>query len=228
MPISFKSTAIAAALALGLTGAASAATFNVSTQGGNAFLDSKGQNAWYQVASYKLNGIARTAAAGLFRLKSTAQDGTVTKFVAVCLEPLEWLRLPKAYDQNSPLSYTAIARLGALAKNALGSVKNAQTAAAFQLAAWEIANEGKGGLDLSNGAFQLTYAASGTQALAQGWLNKISGGTWALDNHVTILQAPGTQDLLTDLPAPVPVPAAGILLMAGLAGLAGVKRARRA
>lgn len=224
----FKTIALSAIAAVFMASAASAATVTVSTQGGNAFLDSYGKNAWYETTSYKLNGVSRTAAAGLFRLKATAVGGAITKFVGVCLEPLETLRLPKLYDESTPLGYLTVARLGALVDNALKLVKDSKSAAAFQLAAWEIANEGKGGLDLKTGAFQLTSSASGTQGLAQGWLDSITGGKWKLNNHVTILQAPGTQDLLTDIPAQVPVPAAGFLLIAGLGGLAGLKRARRA
>ena len=58
----------------------------------------------------------------------------MTKFVGVCLEPLEWLTLPKAYDESSPLAYLTKSRLGALVDNAMSLVKNSQTAAAFQLA----------------------------------------------------------------------------------------------
>lgn len=219
---------LSVAMAAGVAGAAQSATVQVTTQGGNAFLDSSNQNGWYQTASYTLNGIARTAAAGLFRLKETTAGGTVTKFVGVCLEPLEWLTLPKAYDESSPLAYLTKSRLGALVDNAMSLVKNSQTAAAFQLAAWEIANEGKGQLDLNGGAFKLSAAQANTKALAQSWLDAISNGDWKLNSQVMILSAPGTQDLVTDLPpAPVPVPAAGLLLLGGLGSIAAARRARR-
>lgn len=224
-----RAVALSVAMVAGVAGSAQSATVQVTTQGGNAFLDSSNQNGWYQTASYTLNGIARTAAAGLFRLKETTAGGVVTKFVGVCLEPLEWLNLPKAYDEGSSLSYLATSRLGALVDNAMGLVKNSQTAAAFQLAAWEIANEGKGTLDLNGGAFKLSAAQANTKALAQSWLDAISGGKWKLNAQVMILRAPGTQDLVTDLPpAPIPVPAAGLLLLGGLGSIAAARRARRA
>jgi hypothetical protein len=208
---------------------ASAATVKVSAQGSNAFLDTTGQNGWYQMASYSLNGAARTAAAGVFRLKSTTTGNAVTKFLAFCLEPLETLRLPKLYDEGSSLSYLTRSRLGALVDNALSLVRDSKSAAAFQLAAWEIANEGRGSLDLKTGAFQLTSANSSTQGLSQSWLDKIANGTWGLNAQVMILQAPGTQDLVTDLdPSPVPVPAAGGMMLFGLAGLLGLRRKRHA
>ena len=102
----------------------------------------------------------------------------------------------------------------------------ATSAAAFQLAAWEIANEGSGTLDLSRGAFRVTSATSAARNLAQTWLNGITSGQWTSSGAVTILSAPGTQDLLTDI-APVPVPAAAVLLLGGLAGLGAIGRRRR-
>ncbi len=223
-----KITFVSVCAGLLMTAAATAATVTVSTQGRNAFLDANGQNGWYQGTSYSLNGSARSAFAGMFRLKSTTAGGVVTKFVAFCLEPLENLRLPKLYDESTLLNHLTVSRLGALVDNALSLVRDAKSAAAFQLAAWEIANEGLGGLDLSGGAFRLTAAAQGTQGLSQSWLDKIANGGWNLNAQVMILQAPGTQDLVTDLPpAPVPLPAAGLLSLLALASLAGLRRRRR-
>lgn len=219
----------AALVALMTAGVASAATVKVTTQGSHPFFDKNGQKGWYENASYTLNGQGRSALAGMFRLKQTTASGAVTNFVAFCLEPLEWLRLPKAYDEATSLSYLAVSRLGALVNNALPKVGDARSAAAFQLAAWEIANEGRGALDLTGGAFRVTQAAKKTQALSQDWLSNIMSGKWKLNSQVMILSAPGTQDLVTDLtPAPVPLPAAGFLSLIGLTGLFGLGRRKKA
>lgn len=223
----FKSLALPLAAALSIGVSAEAATVKVTTQGANAFLDSSNRNGWYEGVSYTLNGIARSAYAGAFRLKETTAGGVVTNFIGFCLEPLETLHLPKMYDEGTSLSYLAVARLGALVDNAMALVKDSRSAAAFQLAAWEIANEGRGSLDLGNGAFRMLAVSSSTRSLAQGWLGKIASGSWKLDQGVMILQAPGTQDLVTSLPpAPIPVPAAGLLLLGGLGGLAVTRRRR--
>lgn len=215
-----------AATAVMAVAPAGAATVNVTMQGKTAFQDGSGQNAWYQDASYSLNGVNRTAAAGLFRLTATGADGSVQDFLAFCLEPLETLTLPRDHTVGSALSAPILDRLGALMSNGFALVTGATSAAAFQLAAWEIANEGSGTLDLSKGAFRVTSATSAARNLAQSWLNGIASGTWAAAGPVTILSAAGTQDLVTDI-APVPVPAAGVLLIGGLGALGAFGRRRR-
>lgn len=220
-----------ATLAIGAAAAmapANAATVNVTKQGSNAFVDAKGQNGWWQGVSYTLNGTARNGVgAGMFRLKATDSKGKVQDFLAFCLEPLEWLTLPKTHTVGSTLSASVLDRLGALMSNAFSKVTGSASAAAFQMAAWEIANESSSNLSLGKGAFKMTYANASTQSLAQGWLNNISSGAWTSTGKVTILSAPGTQDLLTNI-APVPVPAAGILMIGGLAGLGALRGRRKA
>ena len=221
---------LVAALALGTVTAlspASAATINVTKQGTNAFVDASGGNGWYQSTSYTLNGTGRSAAAGMFRLTGTSTNGAVQDFLAFCLEPLETLTLPKDHTVGTTLGSSVLDRLGALMSNAFTLVTGSQSAAAFQMAAWEIANESNGSLDLANGGFRITAAAQGTQSLAQSWLDLIGSGQWTSTGNVTILSASGTQDLLTNI-APVPVPAAGVMLLGGLAGLGALRRRRKA
>lgn len=207
---------------------ANAATVNVTKQGSNAFVDANGQNGWWQGVSYSLNGTTRSGVgAGMFRLTATSSTGKVQDFLAFCLEPLEWLTLPKDHTVGSSLSAPILDRLGALMSNAFSLVNNSASAAAFQMAAWEIANESGASLNLGDGAFHMTRATASTQNLAQGWLNNITSGYWTSNGRVTVLSAPGTQDLLTNI-APVPVPAAGVLLLGGLAGLGAVRRRRKA
>jgi hypothetical protein len=222
---------ILATLAIGAASAlapASAATVNVTRQGPNAFLDATGQNGWWQGVSYTLNGTSRSGVgAGMFRLTATDSQGRAQDFLAFCLEPLEWLTLPRDHTVGSPLSTPILDRLGALMSNAFSLVNGSASAAAFQMAAWEIANESSGSLNLGDGAFRMTQANATSQNLAQNWLNSITSGYWISNGRATILSAPGTQDLLTNI-APVPVPAAGVLLMGGLAGLGALRRRRKA
>jgi hypothetical protein len=221
----FKRFATAAVLSALLALPAAAKTVDVSYQGQNAFKDANGQNAWFQNVSYTLNGQGMSASAGLFRFKETDANGAVQNFLAFCLEPLEYLRLPRQHTYGTLLDGTVVGQLGALINNALKMVVDSKSAAAFQLAVWEVANE-TGGLDLLNGAFKVTSANQHTRNLAQSWLNNLSNGTWKANHNVRILSAPRTQDLVTDLP-PIPVPAAGFLLAGGLMGLAALRRRRR-
>lgn len=203
-----------------------AATVNVTMQGTNAFRDATGKNAWFESSSYNLNGTSRNAAAGLFRLTATGAGGAMQDFLAFCLEPLQTLTLPKDHTVGTSLSAPILDRLGALMSNAFGLVTGASSAAAFQMAVWEIANESSSQLQLSNGGFKMTAANGTTLGLAQSWLDNITAGRWTASGKVTILSAPGTQDLLTNI-APVPVPAAGVLLLGGLTAMGALRRRRK-
>ena len=45
----------------------------------------------------------------------------------------------------------------------------------------------------------MTAAQKKTEGLSQSWLDLIGNGGWKLNAQVLILQAAGTQDLVTDL-----------------------------
>ena len=227
----FGAAAIACALA---TTPVLAATMDVSAQHPSVFGDATGANQWYVGVSYT-NGTdtRRNVAAGAFRLKGKDDSGAVTNFVAFCLSPFEWLRLPLQYTVGTDLSSTVVGRLSALANGAWDKITDRHSAAAFQLAAWEIVSEKDGNdLDITRGLFRVTAINSHTAGgIAQGWLKGVQGNKFTDGlKDITILSADNTQDLLTaDLPpAPVPLPgAAGLMLMA-LFALGGAAKARRA
>jgi len=103
----------------------------------------------------------------------------------------------------------------------------AQTAAAFQLGVWEIANE-TGDLDLSSGNFRALTSGkrptdSATVALAQSWLNTVDGqGTF--ETNLTLLDSDSSQDQITTT---VPVPPGAVLGGMGLVSLIGYGLRRR-
>lgn len=213
-----------------LAGAASAATLDVSKLGNNAFQDENNQNAWYvstqfQVGSYTSGYVS----AGAFRLQAEDAAGMIQNFVAFCLEPLETLTLPKSYEIGSTFAAPIVDALNALATYALPQVTNSQSAAAFQMAAWEITTETSASYDINGGDFQIirnSTASNAAEAQAQGWLDMIGTSAWAdTDDHM-ILNASGTQDLLTDVVV-TPLPASSLLLLSGLVGAGAVARRRQ-
>lgn len=241
---------IAIAAAAFVAVAAPAAALEVKTQGNHAFRDSNNANAWYTKTAYQLG--AQTidpVFAGLFRLQLSEDGGNLySDFLAFCLQPLETLSLPKTHTETTSLAQSVVDDLNALATNVWGQIdintttatnaektvaKNA--AVAMQMAVWEIANE-TGAYDIDAGHFAITGTSGASdfaENIAQGYLDNITTGAWtAGPNAVRIFSAPGTQDLLTNLPDPggnnnnvdpVPLPATGLMLLAGL----GVLAARR-
>lgn len=234
MKLSIKALFGAAVLASALTTAPlQAATMDVAPQHSSVFGDATGANRWYVGVSYT-NGkeSRRNVAAGAFRLTGTDEKDVAAKFMAFCLSPFEWLRLPLEYTVGTDLSSTVVGRLSALANGAWGKITDRHTAAAFQLAAWEIVSErSENALDITNGLFRVTainsYSAGG---MAQSWLKHVQANDFAHGlKGITILSADNTQDLLTaDLPpAPVPLPAAAGLMLMALVALGGAAKARR-
>lgn len=240
-------TAIAA-LFFGAVASQSSA-LEVSKQSSSAF----GSPALYQSTQFEVANdpvVTRNAAAGVFRLKFTEDDGaTFENFLAFCLQPLEWLTLPKTHTETTTLAQGVLDDLNALASNLWGELNGIDgsstpeeiaagknTAAAMQMAVWEIANE-TGAYDITSGYFKINgtdvISASTTAAFtAQSYLDKITSGEWtAGSDKFRIFSADGTQDLLTNLPdfddpdvGEVPLPASGLLLLAGLGAIAARRK----
>jgi len=216
-----------AVAAVGFAGSANATTIQVDPVHSSVFGDENGHNKYRIVTQFSVNNVQENRVyAGAFRLKSD-QFGDLSEFLAFCLQPLERLTLPKAHEFGSNFSASVTQDLQILAQNAWSSVTDKVSAAAFQMAAWEITTETMSSYDIDDGVFAITYGSTNSNAaegIAQGWLDNISTDAWT-DNgqEFVILNAEGTQDLLTNV-APVPLPASGLMLAAGLLGAGAVAR----
>lgn len=99
--------------------------------------------------------------------------------------------------------------------------------AAFQLALWEIVQEGTSSYSLTNGngSFYVVSTASGGSAvsLANTWLSGLASGPTG-GYQLTVLHSATKQDQL--MPTPIPEPETYAMMLAGL-GLLGLAARRR-
>lgn len=222
-----KKILTAAALAIGFGAAsASASTFDVNAQPTGIF----GTVGFEKV---KVSLLANEVQAGMFHLNG---NNGVGDFVAFCVELTQFLNLPQSVTVSpSPFSAAKTASIlkmfdGAMMGATMEATFNtAIKAAGFQLALWEVVYETGASYDLTAGSFTGfgTSATNGAavDAQAASYLSGIAGGD---ENDVTArwLLNPNQQDLVTV--APVPLPAAGLLLALGIAGLGFAGRRKSA
>lgn len=172
---------------------------------------------------------------------------TLSDFLAFCIEPQQIITQGQSITYNVvPLSQAAnnVGGIGAVkagqirelfgrfgTANVLGTMTST-TAAALQVAVWEISRETAGNpLNLSSGnVFFNPSSNSAAFNLAQGWLNQIDGTgpkAWnlvALQNGIMGNAGNGTQDLVAF--GAVPEPASWAMLITGF-GLTGASLRRR-
>lgn len=221
------SIALAGGLALGTVGTAAASTVTLAQQGGTVFQDANGNNAWQvgQNVTYRNedgNGFTtQNLNAGVFRLTADGED-----FLAYCVDLFNAINVSADYHRDDFL-FTGQTRdrIDALASNA--TVTNSRTASAFQLALWEIVTDED--LNLAIGDFVVNNRNNNNPVTdATAWLTNITNGTWtATGVEFTFLQSDDSQNLVAfglGGPTPIPLPAAGWMLIAGMGALFAAKR----
>jgi len=228
-----KTTAAAAlVMSVIVSSSASASSVTLDAVGTSPFENAQGKRAWVIQTSFDLGAesvLLRDV--GMYRLEATREDGSSMRLRAVGLQPLEDLQFPIVYNLNSPYSGSVRDDLNALAKNAWGLVTNKSSAAAFQMAAWEIANE-TGAYDIDDGHFKITgdtNASNRAEDTATAWLDNIASGVWMPpQNEFDIAASDDSTDLLTNRKileiTPIPLPASAAFLLGSAIGLGGIGR----
>lgn len=198
----------------------------------------------YNIRDGAPSTVNMNVAAGAFRMTDTSGGSAPagTSFMAWCVDIRHLLNTGSTsyalQTGSSFLGSSITAGLERLASYVVASDGNAATdtlqsaltgsrqSAAFQLAVWEIVNEGTASsYNVNSGDF---YAASGDSAvrqLANTWLTSSAG--WARTQVLSVWAGPNsTQDL--GVFAPVPEPETYAMLLAGLGLMGWVVRRRRA
>ena len=214
------------ALALSAT-APQAATLTIDYQeSGSVF----GTDGWYTAVTIDSEIYDGTFNGGQFELTS----GPVGDFLAFCVEVTQAIiEGDSAYEITQNLFAPAVLdNIDRLYSSAYASVVDGLTAAAFQVAMWEIVEDTALGLDLATGTFSAIDATSTGGSVigtAQGFLDGLSTAPTGLYD-LQFFASPTSQDVvsgsLIETPAAVPVPASGLLLLSA-AGLMAARRNKR-
>ncbi len=165
--------------------------------------------------------------AGLFRMEDSS---TGAEILAWCVDLYNNLRSNALYDVSSfsatGFSTAVKENVARLFTGFYADIDTRDEAAAYQIALWELVTETDGSMNLGSGIFSVASASTSVLGLANSYLSGLSGfGTNGYNLTFFDSQNNSSQNLVSV--SPVPLPAAGGLLLAGLAGIAALRRRRK-
>lgn len=212
--------AIAAVLLAVSSGSGAASTVTVSYQGSNAFNTSLSNVGRVSFTSTDPSR-SGTFHAGPFAVRA---DG-LGDFLAWCVNIARNMANGQTYAHAAGhfggAGSTIRTNIDRLFSTYYAGLATKNQKAAFQFALWEIIYDD--GLDLGSGTFRDNGTSGTIRSLADGYLAGIRAPDALTGKYrFTFLTSETSQDLVTV--SPIPLPAAGWLLLAGVAGLAGLRR----
>lgn len=217
----FKKTLLAAAAATLVLGAGSVQARTV-----NLAVDSDGI---FGAENWSKRGLGRTMEGGsipTYNGRAGAfhfTDG-LSSFIAFCIEPGVWLDLSKTFETGTnPLASAVMSNVDKLFNAAYDQVSDAVSAAAFQVALWEVVAESSGTFDLNNGSH---YLATGGDVTTLGNLFLAGMETAGTGRYEYTTYVNSGQDQISV--SEVPLPASALLLLGGLGGFAAYGRRKKA
>ena len=173
-------------------------------------------------------------AAGGLNMTDSA-GGVVSNFIAWCLdlgaalnsgEVVGYKVTDTPFQNGFDIGAAGMDRVEAVFNANYGSdvLASADTAAAFQLALWEVVYDE--GYSIKTGIFEASSTAA-IESLTAGYLTAAAGyqggSVWDIA-YLESTQANRTQNLGAAMLAPVPVPAAGAMMLVALGGFAALRR----
>jgi hypothetical protein len=202
----------------------------VSTSGASALsLKFDGWENGYKTVN--VTAPTHNGAAGAFKMKDV---NTLDKFTVFCLDLLALIRSNTAYGYKTtttPFSNSVdlvanggLSRIQSIFDSGYAAALTSSTASAgFQVALWNAVYDTDWSVSNNAGAFFQSDTASGVQAEANAVLlaaeNYSGRKKWNLTFFESTQTNPRSQNLVTAAPAPVPLPAAGLMLITALGGL---------